>query len=191
MRSRLLKAGLLGVAAATLGASSLMAHDGDDNDRGRDRERSRFFVSADLIGYQEVPAASTTARGHFRAWVDTKAGTITYKLSYDALEGTITQSHVHFGQKSVNGGISFFLCTNAGNGPVGTQVCPAPPAEITGVITAEQIIGPLPAGTPPVGGGIEPGAFAEIAAAIRAGVAYANVHSSKWPAGEIRGQLHD
>jgi hypothetical protein len=191
MRSRLLKAGLLGVVAATLGASSLMAHDGDDNDRGRDRERSRFFVSADLIGYQEVPAASTTAKGHFRAWVDTRAGTITYKLSYEALEGTITQSHVHFGQKSVNGGISFFLCTNAGNGPAGTQACPPPPAEITGVITAEQVIGPLPAGTPPVGGGIEPGAFAEIAAAIRAGVAYANVHSSKWPAGEIRGQLHD
>ena len=117
MRSRLLKAGLLGIVAATLGASSLMAHDGDDNDRGRDRERSRFFVSADLIGYQEVPAASTTAKGHFRAWVDTKAGTITYKLSYDALEGTVTQSHVHFGQKSVNGGISFFLCTTRGTAP--------------------------------------------------------------------------
>jgi hypothetical protein len=189
MRSRLLKAGLLGIVAATLGASSLMAHDGDDNDRGR--QKSRFFVSADLIGYQEVPAASTTAKGHFRAWVDTKANTITYKLSYDALEGTVTQSHVHFGQKSVNGGISFFLCTNAGNGPAGTQACPPPPAEITGVITADLIIGPLPAGTPPVGGGIEPGAIGEIIAAIREGVAYANVHSSKWPAGEIRGQLHD
>jgi hypothetical protein len=165
MRSRLLKAGLLGVVAATLGASSLMAHDGDDNDRGR--QRSRFFVSADLIGYQEVPALSTTAKGHFRAWVDTRAGTITYRLSYDALEGTVTQSHVHFGQKNVNGGISFFLCTNAGNGPAGT-------------------------GTPPAGGqGIEPGALAEIIAAIREGVAYANVHSSKWPGGEIRGQLHD
>ncbi len=192
MRSRLLKAGLLGIAAATLGAGSLMAHDGDDNDRGRDRERSRFFVSADLIGYQEVPALSTTARGHFRAWVDTRANTITYKLSYDALEGTVTQSHVHFGQKGVNGGISFFLCTNAGNGPAGTQACPPPPAEITGVITADQVIGPGPTGTPPAGGqGIEPGALDEIVAAIRAGLAYANVHSSKWPGGEIRGQLRD
>ena len=49
--------------------------------------------------------------------VDTKANTITCKLSYDALEGTVTQAHVHFGQKSVNGGISFFLCSNLGNGP--------------------------------------------------------------------------
>jgi CHRD domain-containing protein len=191
MRSRLFKAGVVGIAAATLGASSLMAHDGDDNDRGQ-RERSRFSVSADLIGYQEVPALSTTAKGHFRAWIDTKANTITYKLSYDALEGTVTQSHVHFGQKSVNGGISFFLCSNLPNPPAGTQACPMPPAEITGVITAEQVIGPGPTGTPPAGGqGIEVGALAEIIAAIREGVAYANVHSTKWPGGEIRGQLHD
>ena len=178
--------------AALLGASSLMAHDGDDNDRGRDRERSRFFVSADLIGYQEVPALSTTAKGRFRAWIDTKANTINWKLSYDALEGTVTQSHVHFGQKSVNGGISFFLCSNLGNGPMGTQTCPTPPAEISGTITPDLVIGPGPTGTPPAGGqGIEAGAFAEIAAAIRDGAAYANVHSSKWPGGEIRGQLHD
>jgi len=189
MRSRVIRVGLVGVVAAMLGASSLMAHDGDDNDRGR--ERDKFFVSADLIGFQEVPALSTVAKGHFRAWIDTKANTITYRLSYDALEGTVTQSHVHFGQKSVNGGISFFLCSNLGNGPVGTQACPPPPAEITGVIMPEQVIGPGPTGTPPAGGqGIEAGAFAEIAAAIREGVAYANVHSSKWPGGEIRGQLH-
>jgi hypothetical protein len=182
---------LAAAAAALLGAGSLMAHDGDDNDRGRGRDRAKFFVSADLIGYQEVPATSTTAKGRFHAWIDTRANTITYKLSYDALEGTVSQAHVHFAQKGVNGGISFFLCTNLGNGPAGTQACPAPPAEITGVVTADLVIGPAPAGTPPAGGGIEPGAFAEIAAAIREGVAYANVHTSKWPGGEIRGQLRD
>ncbi|HTL53617.1 MAG TPA: CHRD domain-containing protein [Planctomycetota bacterium] len=189
MRSRNLVAG---ASAVLLIASSLMAVGGDDNDRGHDRDRGRFFVSADLIGYQEVPALSTTARGHFRAWIDTRANTITWKLSYDALEGAVTQSHVHFGQKSVNGGISFFLCSNLGNGPAGTQACPTPPAEISGVITADLVVGPGPTGTPPAGGqGIEAGSFGEIAAAIRDGVAYANVHSSKWPGGEIRGQLHD
>ena len=34
-------------------------------------------------------------------------------------KATVTQAHVHFGQKSVNGGISFFLCTNAGERPGG------------------------------------------------------------------------
>jgi len=174
----MLKSGLAALALATLGGS-LMAHDDDDHDRGRDR----FVVRADLEGFQEVPAISTVASGRFRAWVDTKANTITWKLNYDGLEGEVTQSHVHFGQLSVNGGVSFFLCSNLGNGPAGTQACPAGPAELTGVITPDLVIGPA-------GNGIEAGAMAEIVAAIRNGTAYANVHSVKWPAGEIRGQLH-
>jgi len=178
MNGRMLKSGLAALALATLGGS-LMAHDDDDGDRVRDR----FAVRADLTGFQEVPAISTVASGRFRAWVDTKANTITWKLSYQGLEGDVQQAHVHFGQLSVNGGVSFFLCSNLGNGPVGTQACPVGPAELTGVITAEQVVGP--AGT-----GIEAGAMAEIVAAIRNGTAYANVHSSKWPGGEIRGQMH-
>ena len=39
------------------------------------------------------------------------------------------------------------------------------------------------------GQGIEAGDFDEILAAMRAGIAYANVHTTKWPGGEIRGQL--
>jgi hypothetical protein len=161
---------------------------GDDGDRGR-RNSKVFQVRADLEGYQEVPALSTVASGRFRAVVDTVGNTITWKLSYTGLEGDVTQAHVHFGQMSVNGGISFFLCSNLGNGPAGTQACPAPPAEISGVITPDLVIGPGAAPPAPPVQGIEPGAFAEIAAAIREGVAYANVHTSKWPGGEIRGQL--
>jgi hypothetical protein len=168
--TRRLKTGLAAVALC-VAAGSLMAHDRDD-DRGRDKRR--FAVSAELIGYQEVPSLSTVARGRFRAWVDTVDDSIHWKLSYDGLEGTVTQSHVHFGQMSVNGGISFFLCSN--------------PADLEGIITPDLVIGPTATATSP-GQGIEPGAFSEIAAAIRDGVAYANVHSSKWPAGEIRGQL--
>ncbi len=185
MRSRVFIAGLAGVAATLLGASSLMADEGNG-----ERGKKSIEVSARLVGYQEVPSQSTTAKGKFTAVIDTKANTITWHLNYEALEGTVAQAHVHFGQPGVNGGISFFLCTNAGNGPVGTQACPAPPAEISGVITPDLVIGPA-AVPPAIGGqGIEPGAFDEIVAAIKAGYAYANVHSSKWPAGEIRGQLH-
>ena len=178
MNGRMLKSGLAALALATLGGS-LMAHDDDDGDRGRDR----FVVRANLEGFQEVPAISTVASGRFRAVIDTKANTITWKLNYDGLEGAVTQSHVHFGQLSVNGGVSFFLCTNLANGPAGTQTCPEGPAELSGVITPDLVIGPS-------GTGIEAGAMAEIVAAIRNGTAYANVHSVKWPAGEIRGQLH-
>ena len=180
MNGRLLKSGLAALAMAGL-AGSLMAHD-DDGDRGHDRDRDRFVVRADLVGRQEVPAVSTAAHGTFRAVVDTVANTITYRLTYDGLEGTVTQSHVHFGQRNVNGGISFFLCSNLPNPPPGTQACPVPPAEVVGVITPDNVIGPA-------GQGIPAAAFAEIAAAIDDGFAYANVHSTLAPGGEIRGQL--
>jgi len=177
--NRVLKTGLATLALATL-AGSLMAQ--DDDDGGRGRGDGKFTVRADLEGFQEVPAISTVASGRFRAVIDSKANTITWKLNYQGLEGAVQQSHVHFGQLSVNGGVSFFLCSNLGNGPAGTLTCPEGPAELTGVITPELVIGPS-------GTGIEAGAMAEIVAAIRNGTAYANVHSSKWPGGEIRGQL--
>ena len=178
---------VLVAALASLCAGSLMASEAwSDGDR---REKRRFAVSAELVGFQEVPAISTVARGRFRAWVDTVSNQIHWKLSYEGLEGTVSQAHVHFGQKSVNGGVSFFLCSNLGNGPEGTQACPAGPAELEGIITPDLVIGPTATATSP-GQGIEPGAFAEIAVAIREGLAYANVHTSKWPGGEIRGQLH-
>ncbi len=183
MKGRMLKSGLALLACAALGAGSLIAGE------GRGEENGKFVIRVDLHGYQEVPALSTTANGNFRALVDPETSTITWKLKYDGLEGTVTQAHVHFGQKSVNGGISFFLCSNLPSPPPGTQACPPPPAELTGVIYPVDVIGP--GGVAPAAPvqGIEPGAWSEIAAAIRAGIAYANVHTTKWPAGEIRGQL--
>ena len=179
MRSRLIA--LAGtVAAALLGASSLMAH---DDDHGKDRD-GMFRVSAKLEGFQEVPAVSSTGHAFFSAVVDTKANTITWHLKFDGIEGGHTlQSHVHFGQLSVNGGVSFFLCSNLGNGPAGTQACPDVSGDLNGVITPDLIVGPN-------GQGIEPGSFAEIVAAMRDGTAYANIHSDRWQGGEIRGQLH-
>ena len=138
--------------------------------------------AAGLRGYEEVPAVSTQALGGFTATVN-KAGTaFTYRLGYAGLEGAVSQAHLHFGQLSVNGGISAFFCTNLGNGPAGTQACPPPPAVVTGTITAAEVVGPA-------GQGIAAGEFSELLRAIRAGATYANVHSNLWPGGEIRGQV--
>jgi hypothetical protein len=146
---------------------------------------SKIDAKDGLVGYQEVPAISTTGNGTFEAKVNDDGSSFDWTLSYSGLEGSVTQSHIHFAQRSVNGGISIFLCSNLGNGPVGTPPCPPSPATISGTADIADMTGGAAAQ------GIAAGEFDEILAAIRAGKAYANVHSTTWPGGEIRGQLND
>jgi hypothetical protein len=159
------------VAAASVVATTALA--------GGERE-----VRTRLSGYQEVPAVSTDAGGKFKARVRSSHEEIKYELSYSALTGAVLQAHIHLGQRAVNGGVSAFLCSNLGNGPAGTHACPPGPATIKGTIGPDDVVGPDVQG-------IDPGQFEELVRAIRAGVTYANVHSEKFPGGEIRGQLND
>ena len=138
-----------------------------------------------LTGYEEVPAVSTVAEGEFHARISSDSSQIDYELKYSGLEGDVTQAHIHFGQKGVNGGISVWLCGNPSatvSPPAGTQACPPSPATVTGTLTAADVVGPA-------GQGIAAGEFAELISAIRAGKTYANVHSTKFPGGEIRSQI--
>jgi len=143
-------------------------------------------INERLSGYQETPLPlSTTGSGKFNAHISRFQDRIEYKLSYRELEAPITQAHIHFGhEKGAAGGISVFLCTNLGNGPAGTQACPAQPATISGTIRPADVIGPT-------GQGIEAGAYQELLDAIDAGVTYVNVHTTKYPGGEIRAQIDD
>jgi hypothetical protein len=166
--------GVLGVGAA--------ASAGDDS-------HESFTVSERLSGYHEtLVALSTSGSGSIRLRVNPDAGTIAYRLRYANLEGTVTQSHIHFGSPAQTGGVSVFLCSNLTPPPgVVTPACPTTnPGEVSGTLDAADVIGPT-------GQGIDPGQFSELVAAIRAGFTYANVHSTKYPGGEIRNQLsaHD
>jgi hypothetical protein len=137
-----------------------------------------------LSGFEETPLAlSTSASGQAFVRISSEADEISYRVSYTALEGgNILQAHIHFGAPAQSGGISVFLCTNLGNGPAGTQECPAGPATITGTIAPADVIGPA-------GQGIAAGEFDELVDAMREGLTYVNIHSTAFPAGEIRGQL--
>lgn len=146
-------------------------------------------ISEFLTGYQEVPSVSTTGAGTFNARISNDESRIDWELSYSDLEGAIQQSHIHFGQKGVNGGISVFLCTNLGNGPAGTQPCPAPPATISGTIVAADVSPNIPATAAARTQGINTGEIDELIKAIRAGSTYVNVHTTMWPGGEVRSQI--
>jgi hypothetical protein len=142
-----------------------------------------------LNGYEEVPSVSTGASGQFKASISRDESQIEYELSYSDLEGTIQQAHIHIGNVGVVGGITVFLCSNLGNGPAGTQPCPAPPATVTGTIVAADVSPNIPATLAARNQGLNTGELDELIRAIRAGATYVNVHSTTWPGGEVRGQI--
>lgn len=173
----------LAVAIVSLGAVALIATAIAKNGGG---DGGRSF-SATLTGYEEVLAVSTRGHGTFRARLKS-ATELEYRLTYRNLEGALTpgtgasgQAHIHFGQPSTNGGVSAFLC-GGGDKPA----CPTTnPGTVNGVIDPADVVGPA-------GQGIAAGEFAELIRAMRNGATYANVHTTLWPGGEIRGQIgHD
>ena len=165
----------VGVAALGIAAFALAGGSGGFN-----------HLTATMSGYQEVPAISSTGTADFTADVSKDGNSIAWQLTYSGLEGTVTQSHIHFGQRSVSGPISVFLCTNLGNGPAGTQPCPGPHSgTISGTFTATDVT----AGAK--GQGIDAGEYDELVRAIDAGKTYANLHTTTWPGGEIRAQLNE
>jgi hypothetical protein len=140
-------------------------------------------IREQLSGFEEDPAPiSTTGAGEFTASLQAKGDSIRYRLSYADLEGSVTQAHIHFGGRAQSGGIAAFLCSNLGNGPAGTQECPPAPGTVRGTIDEDDVVGPA-------GQGIAPGEFDELLDAVENGVTYVNVHSSLYPAGEIRAQI--
>ena len=169
-RTRLVWAAGVAALAATAVVATAIATSGTNNVRGN------------LEGYQEVPAVSTSATGSFAAKIVDGGNAVNWTLKYSALEGDVTQAHIHLGQRSVNGGIAVFFCSNLGNGPAGTPACPPGPATISGTFDGSDIVGPAAQG-------LTLNEMGELVRAIRRGVTYANVHSTKFPGGEIRLQL--
>jgi hypothetical protein len=147
-------------------------------------------LKADMLtGYQEATPAgvSTMASGTFKVDVDDATQTISFELTYSNLSTPATQAHIHFGNRYDSGGVSAFLC---GPQPAAGDkgLCPAGNTSdvvtVTGTIDPADVIGPSAQG-------IDPGEWQELVEAMRAGVTYANVHTTKFPQGEIRAQINN
>src|SRR5882762_8251560 len=123
--------------------------------------------------------ADEESRGKLRATLS--GDSITFELTYSGLVADSLFAHIHLGQKNVAGGVMIFFCDNS-NASHSPRTCPARGGTVTGTVTAADVIGPN-------GQGIAPGEFSKVLEAIHSGVTYVNVHSTKFPAGEIRGQV--
>jgi CHRD domain len=142
-------------------------------------------IQATLTGYEEVPSVSTVGSGEFRGFISRDEDAIDFELTYRGIQAPVTQAHIHVGQFSVNGSIVIWFCrTTQPDAPAGTPQCTSPSGTFTGTVTAANVV--AGSTTQQLGAG----ELDEVIAAIRAGTAYVNVHSTVSPGGEIRGQIH-
>ena len=145
--------------------------------------------STTLSGFEEIGALAnptgailTDGEGSLQLDLDERSQMLNYTLTYSGLTSNVTQAHIHFGKLHVAGGIFVFLCTNLGNGPAGTPPCPAAGGTVSGTISAAGVLA-VP------GQNVTAGDFDAVVQIITSDTAYANVHTAKFPAGEIRGQI--
>jgi CHRD domain len=122
----------------------------------------------------------STGQGTLLLNLNRQQQSLTYTLTYSNLSAPVTQAHIHFGKVHVAGGVMVFFC--AVGGPVGTPLCPAPSATLTGMFTPASVVGPTQQN-------IAVGNFDALAAALLSETAYADIATTLFPAGEIRGEI--
>ena len=131
--------------------------------------------SASLAGGNEVPPINSAGTAAFEMTI---RDTITFSLTFSGLSSPLVVSHLHFAPSKVAGGVMIFLC-GGGNQPA----CPAATSgTITGTITAANVTGPGAQG-------ITAGDLTSALEAVRDGLSYANMHTTSFPGGEIRGNV--
>lgn len=143
------------------------------------------FQEVGALGAGETGAILSPGHATLELTLDKEAQTLTYVLRYSGLTN-VKQSHIHFGKFHVAGGIMVFFCTNLGNGPAGTPACPddsSGEVTVTGTLTPASVVGPAAQNIPA-------GDFDGVVAALASNTAYGNIHTTAFPAGEIRGQIH-
>ena len=124
-----------------------------------------------LSGKEVVPVVKTTAKGMatFKPEMDGK--TLHYSLTVDGIEN-VTAAHIHIGKKGKNGPPVAGLFA----GPKKEGMFSGTLGE--GTITEKDLVGPMAGKT-----------VEDLIKALHAGELYVNVHTVKYPDGELRGQI--
>lgn len=145
-----------------------------------------------LNGFKEAVApVSTTGTGTFHATINKDETEIEYVLTFENLEGDVRQAHIHIGHPQNAGGIVLWLCDSAAN-PSPSATTPECTVDDPTNLRAGRVTGTLTAAdvqAQTANGIAGPAEWSEVLGLIRAGRTYANVHSTKFPPGEIRSQI--
>lgn len=127
---------------------------------GSDALAETLAFKADLTGAAEAPPNASVGKGRLEATLDTDTLKLTWTCTYSALTGAVTGAHFH-------GPVSYIGLTTEQNAPiqVGTPGNLASPFKGTSTIDPTQYKD------------------------LKDGRWYFNVHTPKFPDGEIRGPL--
>ena len=167
------KLALLAVAlmiAAVPTALNVRAHHDDDTTTYRAR----------LTGFGEVLPKLVDGTGKFTGTLSADKSSISWTLSWNNLTGPAQAAHIHFGQNQVNGMIVVFFC-----GGDGRPACPDGPGHsgtVSGTWTSADILGVAAQN-------VTAGDFAGFLKILNAHEGYANIHTTLFGGGEIRGQV--
>jgi len=177
-----ISAALAALAVLLLGNFSTQANNSNDE--------SAVRFSARLSTFNEVPPKANGANGSFRAKLSEDGTTLSWTFTWAGLSGPPLFAHIHFGLKGANYPVMTFFC----GGPKGNPDIPQKPdcpqttsGSISGTTTAADIIALNTAG--PTDQALDQHDFAGFIRALGAGSAYANMHTTRFPGGEIRGQI--
>ncbi len=143
------------------------------------------FEEIGPLGAGETGAILSGAMGTLRLHLDKKSETITYTLTYTGpFSSAVQQAHIHFGKVHVAGGIMAWLCQSTAkpSPTAGTPFCPTASGTVTGMLDANSIIGPTLQN-------VTARDLDALVDALTSDTAYVNVHTEKFPFGEIRGQI--
>src|SRR4030066_2370708 len=127
---------------------------------------------AKLSGGKVVPPVKTTAKGEAIFQLSKEGNELTYKLTVSDIDN-VTVAHIHDGKYGKNGPPIVSLYT----GPKKEGKFSGTLSE--GKITARDLMGQLKGKL-----------FSHFIQMIEDGHAYVNVHTDKYPGGEIRGQIN-
>jgi hypothetical protein len=141
---------------------------------------SGTHFGATLDGPTETPP--TPSNGTATASFIDNGASMDFTVTATGLTTNWTLAHIHLADAGVPGGVIADLATGTGT--------PAPPAAtsgtITGTITRPNTNARNP--NPPLGDGGTM-TYADLLTLMRNGNTYVNIHTTRFPSGELRGQI--
>jgi hypothetical protein len=144
-----------------------------------------YLYQANLDGPSESPANSSPGTGYAQVNYDDFAHTLQVEVSFSGLLGTTTASHIHAATVNPFTGTAGVATTTPyfTGFPIGvTSGSYSNTLDLTSTTSYNSTF-------ITASGGTTAGAETALIAAINAGKAYLNIHSTSFPGGEIRGFL--